>query len=99
MLEEVRYCKNIVKYKFNKPLKMTNVDEEEFQKADKCHICGISYNEKDIRVHTQCNWTDWKQNSYFPLPSAKVCSCYMLPVKVLLLEKIDPSLISIRINI
>ena len=29
----------------------------------------------------------------------KVCSCYMLPVKVLLLEKIDPSLISIRINI
>ena len=26
-------------------------------------------------------------------------SCYMLPVKVLLLEKIDPSLISIRINI
>ena len=29
----------------------------------------------------------------------KFCSCYMLPVKVLLLEKIDPSLISIRINI
>ena len=26
-------------------------------------------------------------------------SCYMLPVKVLLLQKIDPSLISIRINI
>ena len=31
--------------------------------------------------------------------AAKVCSCYMLPVKVLLLEKIDPYLISIRINI
>ena len=41
----------------------------------------------------------YAQNSYFPLLATKVCSCYMLPVKVLLLEKIDPSLISIRINI
>ena len=41
----------------------------------------------------------YAQNSCFPLFAAKVCSCYMLPVKVLLLEKIDPSLISIRINI
>ena len=57
MLEEVRYCKNIVKYKFNKPLKMTNVDEEEFRKADKCHICGKSYNEKDIRVRDHCHIT------------------------------------------
>ena len=57
MLEEESYCKNIVKCKFNKPLKMTNVDEEEFQKADKCHICGISYNDKDIRVRDHCHIT------------------------------------------
>ena len=31
--------------------------------------------------------------------AAKVCSCYMLPVKVLLLEKVDPSLVSIRIDV
>ena len=57
ILEEVRYCKSIIKYKFNKPLKMTNVDEEEFQKVDKCHICGISYNDKDIRVRDHCHIT------------------------------------------
>ena len=27
MLEEVKYCKNGIKYKFNKPLKMTKEDE------------------------------------------------------------------------
>ena len=57
MLEEVSYCKNIIKQKFNKPLKMTNVDEEQFKKADKCHICGILYNDKDIRVRDHCHIT------------------------------------------
>ena len=38
MLEEVKYCKNIMKKEFNKPLKMTKNDEEEFQKAKECHI-------------------------------------------------------------
>ena len=32
MLQEVKYFKNIIKTKFNKPLKMTDKDEEEFKK-------------------------------------------------------------------
>ena len=36
---------------------MTNADEEEFQKADKCHICGKLYNAKDIRVRDHCHIT------------------------------------------
>ena len=39
MLKEVRYCKDVIKTEFNKPLKMTKDDEEKFQKAKKCHIC------------------------------------------------------------
>ena len=39
MLEEVKYCKKIMKKEFNKPLRMTKDDEEEFQKAQECHIC------------------------------------------------------------
>ena len=30
MLEEVKYCKNVIKHKFNKPLKMTKEDEKNF---------------------------------------------------------------------
>ena len=33
MLEEVKYCKKIIKYKFNKPLKMTKEYEQDFQKS------------------------------------------------------------------
>ena len=49
MLEEVKYCKNVIKYKFNKPLKMTEKDEINFKKAD--------YTDKDIRVRDHCHVT------------------------------------------
>ena len=39
MLDEVKYCKKIMKKEFNKPLRMTKDDEEKFQKAEECHIC------------------------------------------------------------
>ena len=57
MLEEVKYCKNIIKKEFTKPLRMTKDDEEKFQKADKCHICDKKYTEKDIRVRDHCHIT------------------------------------------
>ena len=57
MLEEVKYCKKVMKTEFNKPLKMTKEDEEKFQKADECHICNKKYNETDVRVRDHCHIT------------------------------------------
>ncbi|PFX17748.1 Retrovirus-related Pol polyprotein from transposon 17.6 [Stylophora pistillata] len=57
MLEEVRYCKKIIKSKFNKPLKMTEEDEKQFQNADTCHICEQKYTNEDIRVRDHCHIT------------------------------------------
>ena len=57
MLEEVKYCKNIIKKEFTKPLRMTKDDEEKFQKADKCHICEKEYNKTDVRVRYHCHIT------------------------------------------
>ena len=57
MLEEVKYCKKVMKTFFNKPLKMTKEDEEEFKKAATCHICNKKYAEKDIRVRDHCHIT------------------------------------------
>ena len=39
MLKEVQYCREVREKEFNKPLKMTEDDEEKFKKADRCHIC------------------------------------------------------------
>ena len=50
MLEEVDWCKSIIKKHFNKPLEMTEENEIDFKKAIKCHICDQQYTDKDIRV-------------------------------------------------
>ena len=57
MLDEVKYCKKIMKKYFNKPLRMTEDDEKEFQKANECHICNKKYNENDVRVRDHCHIT------------------------------------------
>ena len=57
MLEEVKYCKKVIKKHFNKPLRMTQKNEEAFQKAEKCHICDKKYTDKDIRVRDHCHIT------------------------------------------
>ena len=57
MLEEVKYCKNVIKYKFNKPLKMTEKAEINFKKADSCHICNNKSINKDIIVRDHCHIT------------------------------------------
>ena len=57
MLEEVKYCKNIMKKEFNKPLMMTDNDELSFKLEQKCHICEESYKDKDIRVRDHCHIT------------------------------------------
>ena len=57
MLYKVNYCKNIMRKKFNKPLKMTDDDELCFKLMDKCHICGKKYTDKDVRVGDHCRIT------------------------------------------
>ena len=57
MLEEVKYCKKVMKKHFDKPLRMTKENEQEFEKAKECHICDKKYTEKDIRVRDHCHIT------------------------------------------
>ena len=57
MLDEVKYCKKKMKKEFNKPLRMMKQDEEEFQKANECHICNIKYTNEDIKVRDHCHIT------------------------------------------
>ena len=57
MLQEVKYCKAVIKKHFNKPLVMTEFDEEQFEIIDGCHICGETYNDKDVHVRDHCHIT------------------------------------------
>ena len=57
MLQEVEYCKAVIKKHFNKPLVMTEVDEQHFKTVDGCHICGEKYTDKDVRIRDHCHIT------------------------------------------
>ena len=57
MLEEVKYCKAVIKKQFNKPLVMTKDDEQHFKTMDGCHICGEKYTDKDVHVRDHCHIT------------------------------------------
>ena len=57
MLEEVEYCKAVIKKRFNKPLLMTEDDEVRLKLMDKCHICNKKYTDKDVRVRDHCHIT------------------------------------------
>ena len=53
MLEEVEYCKKMVKKHFNKNLKMTDEDMDDFNRSNKFYICNEKYVEgvKPIKDH------------------------------------------------
>ena len=57
MLEEVEYCKAVIKKHFNEPLVMTEVDKQHFKTMDRCHICGKKYTDKDVHVRDHCHIT------------------------------------------
>jgi len=57
MLDEVKYCRNTIKYKFNKPLKMSPGDENNFKKAKECHICNKKYSKIGKIVRDHCHVT------------------------------------------
>ena len=63
MLEEVKYCKNIARNKFNGPLKMTDDDELHFKQTNKCHICNKKNTDKDVRVRDHCHITGKSRGS------------------------------------
>ena len=57
MIEEVEWCKSIIKKHFNKPLVMTEKNKLDFESSEKCHICKKQYSDKDIRVRDHCHIT------------------------------------------
>ena len=57
MLEEVEWCKSIIKKHFNKPLIMTEENKLDFESTNHCHICKNRYSEEDIRVRDHCHIT------------------------------------------
>ena len=58
IIEESKYCSNVVKKDFNKELVMTKEDNEDFKETVKCWICDNDYIDSDIKVRDHCHITE-----------------------------------------
>ena len=58
MIEESKYCSDVIKKHFNKKLVMTKNDDEEFKNSTKCWICDNVYVKSDVKVRDRCHITE-----------------------------------------
>ena len=57
MLEEYKYCKNIIKKHFNKNLIMSEEEEHLFQQSNSCWICKKLIDNDEEKVRDHCHVT------------------------------------------
>ena len=49
MIEESKYCNDVIKKYFTKELVMTKKDNEDFESSTKCWICDNDYIDNDVK--------------------------------------------------
>ena len=57
MIEESKYCSDVMKKHFYKELVMTKKDKEDFKNSTKSRICDNDYNDTDVKVRDHCHIT------------------------------------------
>ena len=57
MIEESKYCSEVMKKHFNKEPVMTKKDSEDFENSAKCCICDNAYVDGDVKVRDHCHTT------------------------------------------
>ena len=58
MIEEIKYCSDVIKENFNKDLIMTKKDNEYFKNSTKCSICDNVYVKDGVKVRDLCHVTE-----------------------------------------
>ena len=55
MVEEIKYCNEVMKKHFNKELVMTKVGNDNFKNSTKYWICDDDYIDTDVKVRDNCH--------------------------------------------
>ena len=63
MIEESKYCSDVMKKHFNKELVMTKDDNKHFENSTKCWICDNDYIDNDVKVRGHCHITEKHKGS------------------------------------
>ena len=57
IIEESKYCSEVMRKYFNKEFVMTKENNEHLKISTKCWICGNDYVDKDVKVRDRCHVT------------------------------------------
>ena len=57
MIEETKYCSDLMIKHFSNELVMTKKDNEDFENCSKCWICDDEYIDGDVEVKDHCHIT------------------------------------------
>ena len=57
MIEDSKYCSDIIKIHFNKKLVMTKEDNEDCNNSFRCWFCDHAYVDNDVKVRDHCHIT------------------------------------------
>ena len=57
MIEESKYCSDVMKKYINKEVAMTKEDNEDFKNSTKCWIWDNDYTDNDVKVRDHCHNT------------------------------------------
>ena len=57
MIEESKYCNDVMKKHFKKELVTTKKDNEDFENSTKCQIYDNDYTNTDVKIRDHCHIT------------------------------------------
>ena len=93
MIEESKYCSDVMKNHYNKEPVMTKKDNEDFENSTKCWICNNDYIDNDTEVRHHCHITGKYRSSAHRYCNINVKLNNKIPVVFLNLKNHDSHLI------
>ena len=93
MIEESKYCSEVMKKHFTKELVMTKEDNEDFNNTTKCWICDNDYVDNDVKVRNHCHITGKYKGSAHRYYNINLKLNHKIPVVFNNLKNYDSNLI------
>ena len=93
MIEESKYCSDVMKRDFNKELVTTKKDNEDFENSTKCWIFDNDYIDGDVKVSDHCHITKKYRASAYRDFNVNIKLNHKIPVVFHNLKNYDSHLI------
>ena len=94
MIEESKYCSDVMKKYFKKEFVMTKKDNEDFNNSFKCWICDNTYVDNGVNVTDHCHITGKYRGSAIKECNISVKLNHKIPVVFYSLKNYDSHLIT-----